>query len=275
MVKSGQVSIKAILIGAKELKESLKRLREQISKLDTSFKNIHNLKSLLEDYNNLRDQLLGTLKEPNLYNLLPHISLDFLYIKSIFSSEPPSLKSYLSLSDIDVALSMVERAERGCSIIISICESLLKSKTPQEFLDKLNQLRDEIEKMEKELLEEEEFLIKNIHKALEEYEQGHFLASALIASRVIMYVFEQIPTPEEGREAQKSLDLARLKVEALIEKGVVDKDRKDEQESFMRASKQARNILSHRAYIFPEIEETLMLIASAITFCKYLIRLTK
>ena len=276
MAESKQITIKAILNDAKKLKESLKLLKEQISSLrDTSgFKNIYTLKSLLEDYNSLRNHFLSILKESNLYNVLPYISLDFLYLKPVIGPASPSLKLYLSQSDIDMALSMVEKAERGCFIIISVCESLLKPKVPQESLDRLHQLWDEVKRVEKELPREKGFLVINLRKALGEYEQGHFLASALIASRVITYVLEKIPIPEEAQKIKKAQSsLAELKVKTLIERGVVDKNRKDEQEGFLKFSKEARNLLSHKAYIFPEIEEVLILIASAITFCKYLIRL--
>jgi hypothetical protein len=274
MTESKQIIVKAILTRAKELKGSLKRLKEQIGNLSNTsdFRNIFYLKSLLEEYNDVCSQFLTTLEESSLYSLLPYVSLDFLYHKPSIESVPPSLKSYLSSLDVDVALSMLEQAERGCSIITSVCESLLKPRIPQDSLDKLSQLWDEVEKIEKELPEGKEFLITNLGDALYEYERGHFLASALIASRVITYVFEQIPAYEED---QKSSDLAKLKVEALVRMGIIDKDRKDEQESFLRASKLARNILSHRAYMFPKIEEALTSIASAITFCRYLIHSTE
>jgi hypothetical protein len=280
MAKFEQVDIRAIFAGVKGLRESLRKLKEQISSLGSEFKNIYTLKSLLEEYRDLRIQFLTILKDQNLYNVLPDVSYDFLYLKFEY---PPSLKPYLyQTDDIDMALSMLDRAERGCSIMISVCESLLKPKIPQESLEKLPQLWSEVEEIEKKIPEGKEFLVRNIREALGEYEQGHFLASALISSRVITYVFEKIPRPRETqmlkdqmrKEDQRARpSSAELKVRTLIERGIVDEGRREEQESFLKFSKEARNILSHQAHIFPDATEALMLITSAITFCKYLIRL--
>jgi hypothetical protein len=127
----------------------------------------------------------------------------------------------------------------------------------------------EVEKIEKDLPAEEIYLADNIRMAIVEYEQGHFLASALIASRIIVYVYENIPS----EEAQK--DRFEQKLQTLIKKGVIDKDRKDEQKLFLRAAVHARNYLSHDIKIFPQVEEALSLISSAVTFCKYFITLRK
>jgi hypothetical protein len=181
----------------------------------------------------------------------------------------PIMKAFLSPEDIDFALSMVAKAEKGCSIIISVCEDLMKPNIPPASIDRLNQLLAEVEKIEKELPAEEIFLADNIRMAIQEYEQGHFLASALIASRIIVYVYENIPS----EEAQK--DRFEQKLQTLIKKGVIDKDRKDEQKLFLRAAVHARNYLSHNIKIFPHVEEALSLISSAITFCKYFITLRK
>jgi uncharacterized protein YutE (UPF0331/DUF86 family) len=261
-MSSQEIIIRAIFTSARGLKHSLKEVKELMLKLledvtdATLPKKMYIIESvgrMLKDYNDLRNQILHVLGDPKLYNMIPYVSEDIGY-------------SFLTIS------SVIDSAIRGCSIIMSACKPLMKPKIPAESLDRLNQLRVEVEKIESDLQEERRFLVVNIGKAIQEYEQGHFLASALISSRVITYVFEQIPT-YEGE--QRSSDLAKLKVETLVRRGIIDEDRKDEQESFLRASKQARNLLSHKAYIFPEIEEALALIASAITFCKYFIRLTE
>jgi hypothetical protein len=280
MAKFEQVDIRAVSAGVEGLRESLRKLKEQISSLGSEFKNIYTLKSLLEEYRGLRIQFFTILKDQNPYNVLPDISYDFLYFKSVY---PPSLKlkQHLSQTDIDMALSMLDKAERGCSVMIPVCESLLKPKIPQESLEKLPQLWSEVEELKKKIPEGKEFLVRNIREALREYEQGHFLASALISSRVITYVFEKIPLPKEAQMLKNQMrkedqrvrpSVAELKVRTLIERGIVDGGRREEQESFLKFSKEARNILSHQAHIFPDATEALMLITSAITFCKYFIR---
>lgn len=119
LAESKQIIYKTILTEAKELKESLKQVREQLSNRYEEFKNIHRLKSLLEDYNDLRTRFITrfmTVLFESLYYLLPHFSTNFLQYESSIS-----LKVYLSQQNADIAISEIERAERGCSMIISVC----------------------------------------------------------------------------------------------------------------------------------------------------------
>jgi hypothetical protein len=53
-------------------------------------------------------------------------------------------------------------------------------------------------------------------KAIEESEQTHHLASALIASRVIIYVLEKIPGKSDGE-----------KIDNLFQKGLIPEKRED------------------------------------------------
>jgi hypothetical protein len=131
----------------------------------------------------------------------------------------------------------------------------------------LNQLRTEVEKIEIYLPDDKQFLTKNITEAIEEYEQGHLLASALIAARVIMYVYEQIPIEDDSK--QQSSDMTEQKLKTLIKRGIIDEKERDAKKEFISSSKMARNTLSHRADVFPLIDEALSLVASAVTFCRY------
>jgi hypothetical protein len=268
LVEAKHIIYKSICTEAKELKEALKKVREQLSngRTDEASRYVYRLVRLLEDYNSLRSRLLSLDDLSNLYSHVPDISTNFLYIQTFRGPEP---KLFLSPEEIDMALSEVARAERGCNIIISVCEDLMKPNIPPAAIDRLNQLMAEVEKIEKDLPAEEIYLADNIKMAIVEYEQGHFLASALIASRIIVYVYENIPS----EEAQK--DRFEQKLQTLIKKGVIDKDRKDEQKLFLRAAVHARNYLSHDIKIFPQVEEALSLISSAVTFCKYFITLRK
>ena len=266
LAESKQITYKSIFTEAKELKEALKQVREQLSnrRPDKASMYVHSLTRILEDYNSLRTRLLSLGNLSSLYSHVPHLSTNFLYIQT-FSG--PTVKTFLSSEEIDIALSEVARAERGCSIIISVCEDLMRPNIPPASIDRLNQLMAEVEKIEKDLPAEEIFLADNIRMAIEEYERGHLLASALIASRIIVYVYENIPS----EEAQK--DRFQQKLQILIKKGAIDRDRKDEQELFLKAVVRARNYLSHNAKIFPQVEEALSLISAAVTFCKYFITL--
>jgi hypothetical protein len=268
--ESKQIAYKAIFTEAKKLEESLKQVRKEL--LDVcnhtypQFKNIHRLKGLLEDYNRLSSNLRSLEELSSFYNLLPEATTNFLYQESFKSK---ILKSPLYAQDIDMAISEVERAERGCHVITSICEDLMKPNIPPASIDRLNQLINEVEKIEKNLPAEEIVTADNLRTAIKEYEQGHFLASALVASRVIRYVYEKIPS--EGT----SKDQSQQKLQTLIKIGMIEKDREDEQRFFLRAAVRARDYLSHNVKIFPQVEEALFLIGAAVTFCKYFITLSR
>jgi hypothetical protein len=94
-------------------------------------------------------------------------------------------------------------------------------------------------------------------EGIREYEKGHYLASALISSRVIIYSLDKIPgkTDEE-------------KVKRLRSKGKIEKNRKDLEQQFLKASKKARNFFSHDIKVFASPEEALSLLSDSIRIVK-------
>jgi len=263
---------KAIFADAKELKAQLEELKNSLQNLEPLFYQ-GTLRALI---NMLND---GDLVKPlsqsiKLTNLIADIQRKLTAynelrdrvnnLSGIFSYNIPSVTIDTQIAEVKAN---IDNAIRGCSIIMSICENLIKPQVSPESLDRLNQLRTEVEKIEIYLPDDKQFLTKNITEAIEEYEQGHLLASALIAARVIMYVYEQIPIEDDSR--QTNSDTNEQKVMTLIKKGIINKESRDEKESFIKASKMARNTLSHRADAFPLIDEALSLVASAVTFCRY------
>jgi hypothetical protein len=95
-------------------------------------------------------------------------------------------------------------------------------------------------------------------------EQGHFLAASMIASRVICYILNKIPGENDEEKTSK-----------LISLEIIEKERKDERENFIKASRLSRNLLSHKAGLSPKPDEALQLISSAITFTRYLVVLSQ
>jgi hypothetical protein len=73
----------------------------------------------------------------------------------------------------------------------------------------------------------------------------------MISARVVRYIVENLP----GRDDEK--------VENMVEKGIVHKDRKDEQKKLLTTMRLARNYLSHRVDLFPEPQDALLLLAGA------------
>ena len=121
----------------------------------------------------------------------------------------------------------------------------------KEELDKLTSLRKELEKLS-EILPDINYE-RNLNEAIDEYEKGDFLASALITSRVIIYALGQIP----GKSDEE-------KVKFLREKGIIEKERKDVHESIIKANRKARNFFSHDIRVFPTPSEALSLLSDAI-----------
>jgi hypothetical protein len=136
----------------------------------------------------------------------------------------------------------------------------LKPKAPPETITKLDLLKRELEKLEDKV---KPGIINDVSEALNEMEHGHILAASLIASRVICYIFENMP----GKSAEE-------KVSNLVSRGIIEKERKDEQHSFIRASKKARDIFSHKAGLSPKSDEALQLVSSAVSFARYLAALS-
>ena len=148
----------------------------------------------------------------------------------------------------------------GCQTAEKGLEAKLKPKVEPEVIDRLDSIRNELSGFEEKGLDLN--LIRNIQTAIEEAEQGHYLASAMISSRAIAYTSDQIT----GKNDEE-------KVQYLVDNGIIQKDRKDEQKQLMSSMRLSRNFLSHRIDIFPDPGNVLMLIGGAVTLSKILLSL--
>jgi len=144
------------------------------------------------------------------------------------------------LREIDI------ECDKAIGVLGNIATALSKDE-----LDKLSSLVEELEKLS-EVLPDINYE-RNLSEAIDEYEKGDYLASALISSRVIIYTLNQIP----GQSDEE-------KVKFLREKGIIEKDRKDVHESIIKASRRARNFFSHDIKVFPTPSEALSLLGDAI-----------
>ena len=61
------------------------------------------------------------------------------------------------------------------------------------------------------------------------------------------------------------------KVQHLIDKGIIPKDRKDEQKQLMSSMRLSRNFLSHRIDLFSDSGNVLMLLGGAVTLSRILL----
>lgn len=148
----------------------------------------------------------------------------------------------------------------GCQTAEKGLEAKLKPAVEPRVIDRLDSIRKELEDFEEKGLDLN--LIKNIQIAIEEAEQGHYLASAMISSKAIRYILDQIPRKNDGE-----------KVQYLVDQGIIKKDRKDEQKQLMSSMRLSRNFLSHRIDIFSDSGNVLMLIGGAVTLSRFLLSL--
>jgi len=98
---------------------------------------------------------------------------------------------------------------------------------------------------------------KNLNQAINEYEKEDYLASALIAARVIIYILSKI----EGKTDEE-------KIRFLQDRNIIEKDREDVKEFIIKASKKARNFFSHDIKIFADPSDTIGLLGDGVKLLK-------
>jgi hypothetical protein len=144
----------------------------------------------------------------------------------------------------------------GCNKALGVLNKLISPALTRDEIDKINSLRNELEKISPKINVNFE---KNIEESLKEYEKGHYLASALISSRVIICSLNKIPGDTDEEKAKY------LRREKKIGKG-----RKDTAQQFLKASRIARNVGSHDIKIFPTPAEALSLLSDSISIVEFL-----
>jgi len=195
------------------------------------------MKSLIDQYNSTATQFEGIRR---------NFGLSHLRVNCV---ESPSLLTIQNKIE-----AILNKIEIECEGAIGVIESI-PAKLPKEDLDKLIHLRKELAEFSAEL--SNIYFEKNIEEAIKECEQAHFLASALISSRVIEYIMAKI----EGKSTEE-------KIEVLVEKGIIDNKRKDVREVVIKASRTARNFLSHDVKVTPSPSDALSLLSDAIRILK-------
>ncbi len=152
--------------------------------------------------------------------------------------------------DRDDYLGLIVQIKSQSVKALGALSSLHKRLSPQE-VDKLNSLRQELEKVSQGIVND--IYPKNMNSAIDEYEGGHYLASALISSRVVRYLLDQI----EGDDINQKLTKMR-------QLGLIGKERTDVEQSIIKANNKSRNFLSHDIRLFAEPSDALALLGDAI-----------
>ena len=124
----------------------------------------------------------------------------------------------------------------------------LTSRIPARERDKVNSLRDQISPLESL----DANLFKHLILAVEEYENAHFLASALLAGKSVVYVLSRLPGTSDEE-----------KVNNLVKSGTVKQQLKDKS---LNAARKARNYFSHDMSAFAEPSDALNSVSDAVDF---------
>jgi len=140
-----------------------------------------------------------------------------------------------------------------CDEVIGVLRSLIIPVSPED-ADKLNKLRAEIAEVTIKLDPAYE---KNLNQAINEYEKGDYLASALITARVIIYILSQI----EGKTDEE-------KIRFLQDRNIIKKDREDMREFIIKASKKARHFFSHDIKIFADPSDAIGMLGDSVKLLK-------
>ena len=222
--------VAGVLSQFKSIKKHASLLRQFIIRMDLA--DDEGLKSLVEEFKDAKAHFERIRYERK------------IGIISLRSIEMPR---YMGVSEQEALLREIDiECDKAIGVLGNIATALSKDE-----LDKLSSLVEELEKLS-EVLPDINYE-RNLSEAIDEYEKGDYLASALISSRVIIYTLNQIP----GQSDEE-------KVKFLREKGIIEKDRKDVHESIIKASRRARNFFSHDIKVFPTPSEALSLLGDAI-----------
>ena len=233
-----EAEIKALIAKVRSIK---KRVNVLLKKDSTTSSN--ELTRIADIYNGIREYLCSHLNEIGQH--MPRARPPF----GIYGPIPPSE----ARPTLTAVLIGCETAEEGL-------EALLKSRLEPEVLDKLESYRKKLTRLEEEGLDIN--VVKTLRVALSEAKCGHWLASAIISSRVIDYVKSQI-------KGEKDED----KIKFLVDNNIIPKKNKKLQELLLRTLKLHRDFSEHRVDTFPEVDEALMMLGGALAFAKILLKL--
>lgn len=240
----------------KEIYKSASIVRKEI---DNSYDDVvwvnkyrHEIEPIIEEYNDAIRQFAVITSSTNSKVTLNHIPLFITNNNQNWEDTEEGRREYL--------ISNLVKIKIECKKAIGFLERLGLPKLTNEQIDKLGWLRQELENIEGIDPNYE----KNLYIAISEYEEGYFLGSVLVSSRVISHCIDKIP-------GEKDED----KIESLVKTNIIDKDRKDTKTSVIKASRQARNFLSHKVVGFPTPDEALSLLSDGIRIVKLLTEFQK
>jgi hypothetical protein len=219
------------------VKTQAKQLRQSIK--DSLFGPSEELENLLEAYKDAKLHFGGIISEQN----------RGVYLRDL------EIKGH-DYSVVYRQKALIQEIDLECDKAISVLESI-GTPASEADLEKLETFKQQLGELS-EVLSDINYEI-NVYDALNAYEKGEYLASALISSRVILYALDHI----HGEFAEE-------KVQFLRDEGLIGQDEKDVPELLIQASRRARNFFSYDITTFPSSSDALALLGDAIGMLKLL-----
>jgi len=168
----------------------------------------------------------------------------------------------ISFTSVDIATTranakgVLRQIETQCEKAIRGLRSHLSPISAEE-QDRLSKYRSEIEDLASEL---DKKFVKNMNKTIDVFEEGHYLASTLISSRMVTYLIDRIP----GEDDEEKADF-------LEKKGMIEES--DEESFLIKVKRQARNYFSHDIKAYPDSSDALSLLGDSVKLLKLYIDL--
>ena len=225
---------------------------------------IYHLKSMKKKNINTRQELAIAYNFFNSFNLA---RLDLMKLqtslKFTVNIESFSKSHYNKLRDYDL-IGLLNSLIIECTKALGIIKSSMKYNLSDNEKDKIDAIRKQISLMHLSTLVE-----KNIIEAINNFESGNFLASALITSRVISYAINKFPTeylPDKKVFIKKGSTEEKIKF--LIDNNIIDKEQKDQKLRTVKYIKKARDFLVHDLNVSPEASDAVSLLGDCLDVLK-------
>jgi len=213
------------------------------------------IKSLIARFMEIRNKA-RTLSE----NAAPitralYTQLDF-QTKALIESYETARNMFATVSNYEIVLNFLQydqsvaevaqldKLSIECAAAIGFLETL-RSPIPTADKDRLKSLRDQIASLEAF----NENLFRHVSYAISEYEKAHYLASALLAGKCVIFAWEQFP----GKDREE-------KVSNLVQSKLLEEKLR---EQYLKAEKSARNYFTHDISAIPQPQDALALVAQA------------
>jgi hypothetical protein len=221
---------------------------------------INSLIGRFKETRRIASSILSTATSPSAYVLTTQT-------RGLLDSYEAGRKEFATVTKEPLLLRHVPSSSVGAQQVGLLQQLSVECATAAAYLETLSSPistaeKDKLESLRREIASLEAFnghLYTHVNAAINEYELAHYLASALLAGKSVVYALEQFPgkTSEE-----KASNLIRAKLLREDLKGQV-----------LRAERKARDFFTHDIAAIPQPQEALALVAEACNLSMILMKL--